>query len=111
MQDQVKQLFKLQDLEIVVDESRILHRQKPEDDRPGNLNARINELRSGVGQGLLKRYDSLRQRGLAVAEEHDGICHGCRLNVPVGDLNRMRKGALDWVCPNCARFLLLSDKK
>lgn len=111
MQNQVKMLFELQDLEIVVDESRILHRNHVDGVNPDTLDGRIRQIRTEVSPDLLRRYDLLRKRGLAVAEEHGGICHGCRLNVPVGDLNRMRKGVRDCICPNCARFLMLSDGK
>jgi len=108
MRADLEHIMELQELEIVGAESRIVHRKESHTGRD-ELAARVEALRAGVAPHLLKRYDKLRRAGFAVANESDGVCSGCRLNVPQGDLNRMRNGSIPWVCPNCSRFLLLSQ--
>ncbi|MCF7854220.1 MAG: hypothetical protein K9N51_05425 [Candidatus Pacebacteria bacterium] len=107
--NEVTQLAKLQELEITLDETNILHERNGHEGI-GSLQQDIDKLRNRIPPGILLRYNKLRSRGLAVAEEHKGTCSGCRLNIPQGDLNRMRNGIMDWVCPNCGRFIVLSNK-
>ena len=107
MMNTVTQLVELQELEITLTESAILHKNNSHDGVE-SLRQEVTELRECIPRDMLARYDKLRTRGLAVAKEEKGTCNGCRLNIPKGDLNRMRNGTIDWVCPNCGRFLLLS---
>lgn len=95
-------------MELVLEESRILHQS----DLPASmadLESKITVSRKGIGKDWLVRYDRLRRNGLGVAAEHGGVCNACHLNVNVGDLNRMRRGEMAWICPHCARFLLLEE--
>jgi len=110
MRDLVAALLELQELEIVLQESRILHEAKAPD-KLAELKTRIGELRETISPTALKRYDRLRQTGLGVVRENCGVCTSCRLSVPLGDLGRMRRGEMTWCCPNCGRFLLLSGAK
>lgn len=107
MRDLLKALLELQELEIVLEESRIVHGEAAPD-TVAEVAARVRELRERVPQHDLKRFDALRRGGPAVVLEHGGTCDGCHLNVPRGDLNRMRRIEADWVCPNCGRYLLLT---
>jgi predicted nucleic acid-binding Zn-ribbon protein len=109
MRADIQKMLDLQELEIVAAESRIVHRKSAHAGRDA-LDGRIGRLRAQIPEDLLKRYDKLRRGGFAVATESDGVCSGCRMNIPKGDLNRMQNGAIPWVCPNCARFLLLSER-
>jgi hypothetical protein len=107
MEELVANLIRLQELEIVLEESRIMHLGK----RPaalGRIEGRVVKLRRGIPGPSLKRYDALRRTGLGAVRETKGFCRGCSLNVPIGDLRRMRRGEMEWLCPNCGRFLLLS---
>ena len=100
--------MKLQELELVLTESRILH----SGDAPESVAALEREVetcRHAIDRAYLKRYDLLRRNGLGVTREIGGVCGGCRLNVNIGDLSRMRRGEMPWSCPNCGRFLLVSD--
>lgn len=104
----VSTLIELQDREILLEESQIVHRT----DQPAELDdvrSRIQELRAQIPERYLKRYEGHRRGGLGAVREVGGSCRGCFLNVPIGDLNRMRRGQMPWVCPNCGRFLLLSE--
>lgn len=103
----VESLLTLQEQELVLTESRILHQGQKDADL-ARLETRIRAARERVLPEHLRRYDVLRRNGLGVVRESAGVCTGCHLNVPVGDLNRMRRGQMPWVCPNCARFLVLT---
>ncbi len=107
MKDHVISLLELQELEIVLAESLILHKTRAPDHGTA-IDGSMDRIRERIPEDILKRYDKLRRAGLAVVHEKDGFCSGCRLHVPIGDLHRMRRGAADWVCPNCARFIMLS---
>ena len=107
MQDIVESLMRLQELELVLTESRILHSgEKP--DSVAELEQKVEACRRAIDTIYLTRYDRLRRNGLGVTREIGGVCGGCRLNVNQGDLNRMRRGEMQSSCPNCGRFLLLS---
>ncbi len=111
MRDIVKTLGKAQELELVIEESKIIHSDSM--DREQNIESlknEIDQLLSDVPQEQLQRFRKLRSAGLAVVTEDNGICLGCRLNINQGDLNRMRAGATAPMCPNCGRFIILSDK-
>ena len=107
MRDVLEVLLELQELELVLRESRIVHKQQSPDSVAG-VEEKIDGLRKQIPPRHLKRYDVLKRNGPGVARELNGVCSSCRLNVPVGDRNRMRRGDMQWTCPNCGRFLLLS---
>lgn len=107
MRQIVQALVHLQEQELVLAESRILH-EAGAAEVLGELEGRVAELRASIEPGYLRKFDSLRRNGAGVVSAAQGVCHGCHLNVPVGDLNRMRRGQMPWVCPNCARFLIVS---
>ncbi len=101
-------LLELQELELVIAESEILHaRLAPE--VAGEVKGRIAILRQAMDADTLRRYDRLRQQGLAVAKLHEGVCNGCRLNIPQGEIIRMKKVEGIPGCPNCGRFLAMVD--
>jgi len=102
-------LHELQEMEIVLRESDILHDGQVPDAAEKTIR-KIAVLRKTVPEDILRRFDALRRNGTAVATETGGVCSACRLNIPIGDLNRMRKGLIPWVCPNCGRYLLLSKE-
>ena len=106
----IRSLYELQELELVLAETRILHQEAPNTPDTGAVEAKIARSRAKISHEHLRRYDLLRRKHpLAVVRERSGSCSGCNLNVPQGDLNRMRRGEMDWVCPNCARFILLAS--
>ncbi len=100
-------LLELQDLELVLEESRIVHGETSPS-AVARLETRIRCLRQSVPPDQLRRFDALRRAGPAVVPEDGGTCRGCHLNVPKGDLNRMRRTEMEWVCPNCGRYLLVT---
>jgi predicted nucleic acid-binding Zn-ribbon protein len=108
MRNIVEKLMEMQELELVVHESEILHKSQEEAGTKA-LRKQIDDIAAEIPPEPLQRYRKLRSAGLAVVDEEGGICLGCRLNIPRGDLNRMRTGKAPWMCPNCSKFLLLSE--
>lgn len=53
-------------------------------------------------------YEELKKRkGTAVAKVEQGICHGCRISLPVSELQQARSGSLVR-CSSCGRILFLA---
>ena len=108
MKDTVKLLLRLQDLELIREEARIF-RRRDQQEKMSQLDETLRDLREQVPEPWLRRFDGLRRSGIAVVHEFGGVCQNCRMAVSLGGLNRMRRGDAEWICPNCGRFLLLSD--
>jgi predicted nucleic acid-binding Zn-ribbon protein len=106
MREIVTSLLRLQELELVREETRIVH-QGDAGNRLSDIEAAIRTIRDTIPEQDLRRFDGLRRNGVAAVREVHGVCRGCHLNVPVGDLNRMQRGEMPWLCPNCGRFLLV----
>ncbi len=104
MQETLKLLLELQELGITLNEAKILH---GENDELDELKAKEKELRSKIKVDALSRYDRLARHGLAVVRIQSGMCMGCNMSIPQGDLNRMRKSSQEPMCPNCGRYLAL----
>jgi len=110
MREVVKVMLRLQELEIIREEHKIIHYgEHPE--QMNNLENRINALEASLPEKWRTRYKVLRRNGLAVFLEFGGVCQNCRMVISIGVLNRMRKNEMDWICRNCGRFLLLSEVK
>ncbi len=99
-------LEELQNLEITLDETKILH---PEPKKVEPLEAQAQTLRKQVREDPLARYDRLAKTGVAVAVVRNGVCMGCAMSIPQGDLNRIIAGKSQPVCPNCGRYLALPE--
>lgn len=106
MREQLTKLQQLQEKEITLREGRILHRDGHED--LAALEQQIEQLRAGIDPVVLSRFDRLfGQQGQGVVTVDNGLCLSCNLVIPQGDLNRIGKGVLEPVCPNCGVFLVL----
>lgn len=56
-------------------------------------------------------YETLRKKarnGVAVARVEQGMCQGCRINLPVSHIQRARVGQELVQCSNCSRILYIS---
>ncbi len=94
-----------------------------DDERPGleaeesRLVSRLEELRHDRGEAVaqftahdLAVYERLREdrNGYAVAKVERGMCQGCRITLPSGELQRVRT-AQDLVqCSSCQRILFVT---
>jgi uncharacterized protein len=58
-----------------------------------------------IEPAIMQTYQTLRkQRGSAVAKVEQGICRGCRIALPAGELQNVRSGRLVQ-CSSCGRIL------
>lgn len=64
-------------------------------------------LSAGIEPQIIELYNKLKkQKGRAVAKVEQGVCSGCRILLPVTDLQRVRTGNLVQ-CSSCGRILFL----
>ena len=105
MLEEIKLLLKLQELDIILAEARIVHKNEKNTDL---VKEKVDSLREKIDESILSRYDRLTKQGLAVVQEMNGMCLGCNLSIPVGDLNRIRTGKMEPSCPNCGKFLAIA---
>ncbi len=86
------------------------------------LTARLEQIKTALSDLKQKRqllaaeidskateiYQQIRkQKGTAVARVEQGICRGCRISLPVSELQRARGGGLVR-CSSCGRILFLA---
>ena len=74
------------------------------------LEAKRNQLASRVEKAVMDLYHTLRQKrqGKAIAKVEQGICQGCRIALPVSELQRVKTGQNIVQCGSCERILYLS---
>ncbi len=73
-----------------------------------NLKHRRQLLAAEIEPQAIEVYHELKkQRGTAVAKVEQGICRGCRISLPVTELQRTRSGNLVR-CSSCGRILFLA---
>lgn len=67
-------------------------------------------LRVDIPAPPLELYDALlgAKQGRAVARVERGTCQGCRINLPMSDIQRSRLGQELVRCSNCGRILFVS---
>jgi predicted nucleic acid-binding Zn-ribbon protein len=74
------------------------------------LEPRRKELASRLDTLSLELYEDLRQKrqGRAVAKLERGMCQGCRIALPMSELQRARMGQELVQCGSCERILYVS---
>ncbi len=73
-----------------------------------NLTQKRKQLAAEIESQVIDIYHGLRkQKGTAVARVEQGICRGCRISLPVSELQRARSGTLVR-CGSCGRILYLA---
>lgn len=73
-----------------------------------NLEHKRELLTAEIDPQAVEVYNELKkQRGTAVAKVEQGICRGCRISLPVNELQRTRSGDLVR-CSSCGRILFLA---
>lgn len=57
---------------------------------------------------VLELYERLREdkQGVAVAELKDGVCQGCRMELPAEEVDKILHSDELWQCDNCKRILI-----
>ncbi len=73
-----------------------------------NLKHKRQQLTAEIDPQVVEVYHQIKkQRGTAVARVEQGICHGCRISLPVTELQRARTDSLVR-CSSCGRILFLA---
>ncbi|MBI4303313.1 MAG: hypothetical protein HY665_03110 [Chloroflexi bacterium] len=88
------------------------HDQKELSDNLERLNTTVagakqkrQSLAAGIEPQIIKVYQELKkQKGTAVAKVEQGMCRGCRISLPVTEIQRARSGELAR-CSSCGRIL------
>jgi predicted nucleic acid-binding Zn-ribbon protein len=107
MKDQVRLLLELQELNLVSKESALVHDDSETD---MDLAQKMVSLSDQVRPDILSRFNRLAAHGAAVVAVNSGMCRGCNVAIPQGDMNRMINGSTDPICPHCDRFLNLDTE-
>ncbi|MBQ6474406.1 MAG: hypothetical protein IJJ33_20665 [Victivallales bacterium] len=101
----VKALKRIQDLEIINKENKILSvLGLPR--RTKQLAAEESQLLARIPPSYLERFQKLRETGPAVCTLRNALCMNCRMTLTQGVLERIKAGVATPVCPNCGHFLL-----
>jgi len=70
-----------------------------------DLEQKRQQLAATIDPQVLEVYEELRKhKGTAVADVVQGVCRGCRISLPVTELQRIRSGSLVR-CSSCGRIL------
>jgi predicted nucleic acid-binding Zn-ribbon protein len=101
--------------ELKLKETEWRSQQKALSTQLEELKTRLAALKQERGQttseiehSTLQMYNDLRkQKGIAVVKVEQGICRGCRISLPVSELQRIRGGSLVR-CSSCGRILFLA---
>lgn len=74
------------------------------------LEQKRNDLASRTDAASLELYQALRRKrqGRAVAKVEQGMCQGCRITLPMSELQRARMGQELVQCSSCERILYVS---
>jgi len=73
-----------------------------------NLKDKRQQLASKIDPQSVEIYEVLKkQRGTAVARVEQGLCRGCRITLPVNELQQVRTGGIVR-CSSCGRILFLA---
>ncbi len=70
-----------------------------------NLKRKRQLLAAGIDPQVIEVYHELKkQKGTAVAKVEQGMCRGCRISLPITEIQRTRTGSLVR-CSSCGRIL------
>ena len=102
MLDKIKSLIELQELDLVLKEAHIVHGKEIDTE---SIRDKVAIIREGIDKQTLSRFDRMIKQGVSVVQLRNGMCLGCNLSIPIGDINRMKVGNMDPICPNCGKFI------
>lgn len=73
-----------------------------------DLEGKRSALRADIDEEILELYDGLLEsrHGLAVVKVSDGVCQGCRVELPGIEFDRFLKSETVFTCTNCGRILV-----
>lgn len=72
------------------------------------LGSERNEVIPKIEESTLLLYEKLKEekQGLAVVELRDGVCQGCRMELPAEEVDKMLHSDELWQCDNCKRIIV-----
>ena len=100
-------LLKIQDLEIVLKESSIVHTDN--DVETDDIQSQIDKLKSQVPERQLRHYERVKKNGLGIAQEIQGRCKACHMSIPVGTITNIQSEKSEPICPNCNIYIFLES--
>ena len=76
-----------------------------------DLDQRATSLRAMLPAALLAEYDEFcrKKGGRAIAAIRRGLCEGCRVSVPTGVVQQVRRGNETCYCSSCGRILCVIE--
>lgn len=102
MNDTLRHLLRLQELEYILSEQQELG----DESGSASLETSLENLAGKLPRDVATLYRRLRQRDLAVVvAERRGICSGCGLSVPTSQISAIRSATEIQRCQNCGRIL------
>jgi predicted nucleic acid-binding Zn-ribbon protein len=104
MLNKIEILIEMQELDLILKEAKIVH-QKDVDSE--SIRNKLEKLRNSIDAQTLSRFDRLIKQGLSVVQLRGGMCLGCNLSIPVGDINRIKANNAEPICPNCGKFVIV----
>lgn len=77
-----------------------------------NLQAKRQEIATGVDKGILAKYEKVlvNRDGLALVPIKNHACQGCFINLPPQVINEVRMKDKVTICENCARMLYIESE-
>jgi predicted nucleic acid-binding Zn-ribbon protein len=105
--DELKGLIKQKRAELKAAEEEVAEEAEQLKSAITQRKVERDKLAEGIAPALRQRYEMLfvRRGGLAVALAKDGICQGCRRQIPPQLYNEIQKHQTIKYCPNCQRIL------
>ncbi len=72
------------------------------------FNREREEVISEISDQLLELYGKLREKigGMVVVGVKEGICQGCRTELPAEEVDKMMRSDKLWRCPHCRRIIV-----
>lgn len=69
------------------------------------------ELKKRINKELLSKYAAMQKRynNSAIAKVEDGLCSGCRIEIPIMQLKTLKEGDTIKCCEHCGRILTILD--
>jgi mannitol/fructose-specific phosphotransferase system IIA component (Ntr-type) len=107
MNKYINQLLQIQDMQFVMHENDILHKNKNrEESISAKLNKNIKEMRDTLPTDIVAEMDRMSDKYdvFAVPMIND-TCTGCFMKLPVGVANNVKNPVNCINCPSCHRFL------
>lgn len=110
MHDVIAKLLLIQNLDLAVHESGVIHRRREDMQIKERLEKNLSELKAQLRPDIIATYERLHKRyQIAVSPMMNQTCTGCFMKLPVAEANRV-KGSKDYInCPSCNRFLYFEE--